>query len=270
MNCPTEPSLAGNRAVVTGSTSGIGRAIAEELAAAGASVIVHGSKKREAAVALVDSIQAGGGEAEFLLCDLAQSSCCDKLVEQAWQTAPVDTWINNAGVDVLTGDAADWPFEQKLNALWEVDVMATIRLSRAMGARMKQRGSGTIVNIGWDQAELGMEGDSGEMFAACKGAVMAFTRSLAKSLAPEVRVNCVAPGWIKTDWGESASDYWQKRALGESLLNRWGTPQDVARIVRFLVSSQASFLTGQMIHVNGGRKGTGVVPLNRPESGWNL
>ena len=96
--------------------------------------------------------------------------------------------------------------------LWRVDVVATLRLSRAVGQRMQQRGRGVILNMGWDQAETGMAGDSGEMFAATKGAVMAATRSLAKSLAPEVRVNCLAPGWIRTEWGEQASDEWQERA----------------------------------------------------------
>ena len=109
---------------------------------------------------------------------------------------------------------------------------------------MKQRGSGSILNIGWDQAATGMEGDSGEMFATTKGAVMAFTLSLAKSLAPEVRVNCIAPGWIKTDWGEEASDYWQQRAIGESLLQRWGTPEDIAKAARFLASDEATFING--------------------------
>ena len=82
--------------------------------------------------------------------------------------------------------------------------------------------------MGWDQAETGMEGDSGELFAATKGAVMAFTRSLALSLAPTVRVNALAPGWIKTAWGESASHAWQERVLRETPLARWGTPEDVA------------------------------------------
>ena len=92
------------------------------------------------------------------------------------------------------------------------------------------------------------------MFAAIKGGVMAFTRSLAKSLAPEVRVNCLAPGWIQTAWGEQASEYWQKRAKSESLMGRWGTPQDVAQVARFLVSPAASFITGQVLEINGGFK----------------
>ena len=100
---------------------------------------------------------------------------------------------------------------------------------------MKAQGRGSIVTMGWDQAETGMEGDSGELFAATKGAVLAFTRSLALSLAPEVRVNAVAPGWIKTAWGESASGAWQDRVLRETPLARWGTPEDVAEAARFLV-----------------------------------
>ena len=118
---------------------------------------------------------------------------------------------------------------------------------------MKAAGGGAIVNLGWDQAEQGMAGDSGEMFAATKGAIMAFSRSLAKSLAPQVRVNCLAPGWIKTSWGEQASAYWQQRATRESLRGRWGLPEDVAAVARFLASPAADFITGQVIAVGGGR-----------------
>jgi len=245
--------LAGKNAVVTGSSSGIGRAIATQLANAGANVIVHGFHHFEAAKQLATTIRDQGREADAIEADLSSPQARTELVDRCWQRGPVDIWINNAGADVLTGKPADWSFEKKLERLWEVDVLGTLQLSRDIGARMKLRGSGAILNMGWDQAEIGMAGESGEMFATIKGAIMAFTRSLAKSLAPQVRVNCLAPGWIQTEWGTDASDYWQQRATSESLLQRWGTPQDVARAARFLVSNEASFITGQIIAVNGGR-----------------
>jgi len=111
---------------------------------------------------------------------------------------------------------------------------------------------GVILNMGWDQAQQGMAGDSGQLFATIKGAVMAFTRSLAQSLAPSVRVNCLAPGWIKTGWGQEAAPAWQARAVGDSLLGRWGTPEDVARVARFLVGPSASFINGQVLPIDGG------------------
>ncbi|OHB77546.1 MAG: 3-oxoacyl-ACP reductase, partial [Planctomycetes bacterium RBG_16_64_10] len=197
-------------------------------------------------------VRAAGVDAEWVLDDLAEPDGRQRLVQRAFAWRPVDVWVNNAGADVLTGSAADWSFERKLEQLWRVDVAATIGIARDVGQRMRERGHGVIINLGWDQAARGMAGDSGELFAAAKGAVMAFSRSLAKSLAPAVRVNCLAPGWIRTAWGATASEPWQQRACHESLLGRWGTPEDVARVCRFLVSPAASFMTGQVVEVNGG------------------
>jgi NAD(P)-dependent dehydrogenase (short-subunit alcohol dehydrogenase family) len=157
-----------------------------------------------------------------------------------------------AGADLLTREPAKWPFERKLAELLQVDVTGTMLVARALGRWMKDRGRGVVITCGWDQAAVGMEGDSGELFAAAKGAVMAFTRSLARSLGPEVRANCVAPGWIKTAWGAGASEAWQQRAVRESMLGRWGTPEDIAAAVHWLVSPQAAFVTGQTVNVNGG------------------
>ncbi|HZY87055.1 MAG TPA: SDR family oxidoreductase, partial [Gemmataceae bacterium] len=133
-----------------------------------------------------------------------------------------------------------------------VDLKATMSLGRTLGRRMKEYGEGVILNMGWDQAETGMEGDSGELFAAAKGAVTAVSKSLALSLAPQVRVHCLAPGWVRTAWGEGASAAWQERVRRETPLARWGLPADVAAVARWLVSPGAGYLTGQVIRINGG------------------
>ena len=230
--------LSGRSALVTGSTSGIGRAIAIAFGSHGADVLTHGR-----------TIAPG----RHVAADLSIPAECDRLAAEAWaMSGGLDILVCNAGADTLTGDAADWDFDRKLDALLAVDLRATMRLARTIGARMKERGRGVILTIGWDQAETGMEGDSGQLFAAVKGAVMGFTRSLALSLAPEVRVNCIAPGWIRTAWGETASAAWQERVRRETPLGVWGLPEDVAAAAVWLASPAAAFITGQTIRVNGG------------------
>jgi 3-oxoacyl-[acyl-carrier protein] reductase len=242
--------LAGLRVLVTGSTGGIGRAIALELASAGAWIVVHGRRSGDEVAA---AVQRCGGRAAVVRADLREAEACGQLAAQAWEAfGALDAVVNNAGADTLTGEAATWPFERKLEELLRVDVLATLTLSRDLGRRMKARGRGTVVNMGWDQAETGMEGDSGELFATTKGAVMCFSRSLALSLAPEVRVHCLAPGWIRTSWGEDASALWQERVRRETPVGRWGTPEDVAVAVRWLLSPRAGYFHGQTVKINGG------------------
>jgi len=246
-------TLEGQNAVVTGSTSGIGRAIALALAEAGASVVIHGRRSSVAGNQVAEECRQKRVAAHCLMADLREEDQCATFIERAGKLfATLDIWINCAGADTLTGAAAAWPFERKLQELWATDVRATMQLSRSVGAMMKQQGRGVIVNMGWDQAETGMAGDSGQLFGVCKGAVMAFTKSLALSLAPQVRVNCLAPGWIRTAWGSQASEAWQARVLQETPLQRWGEPEDVARAALWLVSPAAQFITGQIIRVNGG------------------
>ncbi len=245
--------LSGRKAVVTGSSSGIGRAIALEFARAGAEVIIHARRSAAAAEKVAEEIRTLGRPATVILADLAAAHALPGFVDECWQSLrSVDLWVNNAGADLLTGAEARLGFEEKLQVLFDVDVRSTLVLSRLAGERMSREAGGVILNIGWDQADRGMEGPSGELFAASKNAVMGFTRSLAVSLAPKVRVNCIAPGWIRTAWGETASEVWQERVRRETPLERWGTPEDVAKVARFLASTDAEFVTGQVIRVNGG------------------
>jgi len=232
-------SLRGLNAFVTGSTTGIGAAIRAAFVHEGAIVVGHGRRERP-------------GE-PHVSGDLADGGFVERLPGLAWEAAGgLDIVVLNAGADTLTGPAAQWDFSRKLDELLAVDLRATMLLGRAFGERMKAHGSGVILTLGWDQAEAGMEGDSGQLFAAVKGAVMAFTRSLALSLAPAVRVNCVAPGWVRTAWGETASATWQERVRRETPLGVWGLPEDVAAAAVWLASPAARFVTGQTIRVNGG------------------
>lgn len=258
-------------AVVTGSSSGIGRSIALGFAADGYHVVLHGRKPSEQIDAVEKELFAAHPDGsmcrvEKIYADFSEPTDWRQFVDQAWQKiGPVDCWVNNAGGDVLTSHWADRSIEEKLDYLWKTDVTASLMLAREAGRRMVQDrtaadgerngsgvGTGSIVNIGWDQADRGMAGDSGELFATTKGAIMAMTKSLAQSLGPQVRVNCVAPGWIQTAWGETASEGWQRRAQQESLMDRWGLPEDVAAAVLFLCGAEASFISGQVLPVNGG------------------
>jgi 3-oxoacyl-[acyl-carrier protein] reductase len=261
--------LKNKTAVVTGSSKGIGRAIAIHLAKHGADLIIHGRSDSSELQSVCEEIGKLGRKSRKLMADFGEIKSGSEpswksLVEQAWAwKGKVDFWINNAGGDVLTGDWPNRNLEDKLEFLLQVDVTSTLMLSKLAADQMKLDvgdtsepdfcpGTKAIVNIGWDQAWHGMAGTSGELFATTKGAIMSMTKSLAQSYAPQVRVNCIAPGWIQTQWGEQASDYWSRRAKRESLMGRWGAPEDVADVTAFLCSESASFISGQVIPVNGG------------------
>jgi 3-oxoacyl-[acyl-carrier protein] reductase len=194
-----------------------------------------------------------GRRACLVQADFSEPTALASFVAAAWDTFEgFDIWINNAGADVLTGPAADATYEEKLQILVDVDIRASLLLAKAAGERMCANRGGALLTIGWDQADRGMAGNSAELFSATKNAMMGFSRSLALSLAPRVRVNCIAPGWIRTAWGETASETWQQRVLRETPLQRWGLPEDIARVARFLCSDEDSYVTGQVINVNGG------------------
>jgi 3-oxoacyl-[acyl-carrier protein] reductase len=255
-------------AVVTGSSSGIGQAVALELARRSASLILHGRSNLTGLHQTSQLVRQTYSKLQFanapqvsaMLCDIRDEHSNRSFVDAAFQKfGYVDAWIHAAGADVLTGDAKRMSFTEKLDQLWAIDVRGTILLSRFVVAKMlKQKDAPkrkpSMIHIGWDQAEHGMEGDSGQYFAATKAAIAAFSKSLAKSVAPAIRINCIAPGWVQTEWGQSTQEVWQMRATGESMLNRWGTPADIARVVAAVSMEDGQFINAQTITVNGGWK----------------
>jgi 3-oxoacyl-[acyl-carrier protein] reductase len=239
---------------VTGASSGIGARIAKAFADAGATVLVTYRRSEAAAVAVADAIASEGGHALVARADLGTRAGCEALVAEARERlGGLDVWVNNAGADVLTGDEADWDWERKLDLLLAVDLKGTIACSYAAGAVMREQSAGgAIVNMSWDHVTSGMAGADPELFSAVKGGVLAFSKSLARALAPSVRVNVLCPGWIETAFGQGADGEFRRSVAESTPMGRWGTPADVAAAALYLASPEAAFITGQAININGG------------------
>jgi len=253
--------LEGTTAIVTGASSGIGQQIAIQFAVQGCKhLLVHYHRNSDGAESTAKQAREFGNFAVTDRCDFADPNDSASFVDRAFQRfSTIDAWIHCAGADVLTGDAANWSFERKLQSLINVDLVGTILAARLVGERLRAQAKQftdapppSMLFIGWDQATEGMDGDAGQMFGPIKAGVEAFSKSLAQDLAPAVRVNTIAPGWIQTEWGNSTSEYWHQRALDQSLMHRWGTPRDIAAAAVFLSTPSNHFITGQTIQLNGG------------------
>ena len=242
--------LDGVRAVVTGASSGIGAAIAEAFGAAGATVLVTHRDSEAEAAAVAERI----GAARIAQADLGTRGACEALVAQARERlGGLDVWVNNAGADVLTGEEASWDWERRLDLLLAVDLKGTVACSFAAGAVMgEQPGGGTILNMSWDHVTAGMGGENPELFSAVKGGVLAFSKSLARSLAPRVRVNVLCPGSIETAFAREVDRDFHDSVVESTPLARWGRPEDVAAAALWLASPEAAFITGQAVNINGG------------------
>jgi 3-oxoacyl-[acyl-carrier protein] reductase len=191
-----------------------------------------------------------GSRALVAQADLGTRAGCEALVAEARERlGGLDVWVNNAGADVLTGEAADWDWERKLDLLLAVDLKGTIACSYAAAAAMDE---GVILNMSWDHVAAGMAGTNPELFSAVKGGVLAFSRSLARALAPRVRVNVLCPGWIETAFAKGADEDFRREVAESTPLRRWGRPEDVAGAAVYLASPEAGFITGQAININGG------------------
>ena len=240
--------------LVTGGSSGIGRAIALRCAAAGADVALTYRANGEGAEATARDIRAGGRRAEVWRVDVGRQEDVTNLAAQLQRAFPrVDVWINNAGADILTGEAGRLSPLEKLDRVIAVDVRGTVLASWAAVELMrKQGGDGSIINMAWDHVGQGMAGENPGIYSAAKGAIASFSRSLARDVAPRIRVNILAPGFIETAFGEGADRKFRQKVIDMTPLARWGKPEDVAGAALFLASEDSSFLTGQMIMVNGG------------------
>ena len=251
---PDSLPLASRGALVTGASSGIGRAIALALARAGADVAVTYRVSRDGADAVAREIEALGRKACLLPLDLADEPAIDQIGPTVRAAlGRLDVWVNNAGADILTGAGAALSTVQKLDLLLAVDLRGTILASWAASRFFAgQDGGGVIINMSWDHVLTGMPGRNPQLYAAVKGGVLAFSKSLARSVAPRIRVNVLAPGWIETSFGASVDENVRRDVANSTPLKRWGTPDDVAGAAVFLASPAASYLTGQAILIGGG------------------
>jgi 3-oxoacyl-[acyl-carrier protein] reductase len=246
--------LAGRTMLVTGASSGIGRAIALGAARAGADVAITYRTNDAGAREVEQAIADLGRRAAVIKLDVANDASLRALAPAARAAlGRVDAWVNNAGADILTGAAATLSESQRLDLLLAVDLRGTIHASWCAAELLGgQDEGGVIINMSWDHVLTGMAGTNPQIFAAVKGGVLAFSKSLARSLAPRVRVNVIAPGWIETAFGEGLSEERRREVVDATPLERWGTPDDVAGAAVFLASPAAAFITGQAILVGGG------------------
>ncbi|GBR10122.1 3-oxoacyl-[acyl-carrier-protein] reductase [Gluconobacter frateurii] len=240
-------SLSGKTALVTGASGGIGAAIARQLHALGATVVLSGT--REAALKeLADSL---GERAHIAVANLSDASEADGLVAKAEEVAgaPLDILVNNAGLtrDTLAIRMKDSDWSQVMT----VDLESPFRLARAALKGMLRRRAGRIISIA---SVVGTTGNAGQAnYAAAKAGIVGMSKSLAQEAGPRgVTVNVVAPGFIETPMTDVLSEGIREKLVGSIPLGRMGNPDDVAAAVVYLASDEAAWVTGTTLHVNGG------------------
>jgi 3-oxoacyl-[acyl-carrier protein] reductase len=241
----------GQHVVITGAGRGIGRELALAFAGQGAKVLVHYGHARAEAESVVARIQEMGSQALLVQADLARKEEAQRLVRQARELLGiVDVWINNAGASANSSEAQGLDEIERFERMLAVDVLSAWICCR--GAADYIREGGCILNLGWNHALDGAPGLINQLYATSKGAVISMTRSLARTYAPRIRVNCIAPGWIENEWALSRSETFRQKVTHQIPLARWGTAGDIVNAALFLASPAASFITGQILLVDGG------------------
>ena len=240
----------GKAALVTGASRGIGRAIALRLAAEGAKVAINYAGSTDKAEAVKAEIEQNGGEAILVQADVSDSASVEAMVAKVAETfGQIDILVNNAGItrDGLMMRMKDEDF----NAVIDTNLKGVFYCTKAVSKLMMKKRSGRIVNMA---SVVGLMGNAGQTnYAAAKAGVIGFSKSAAKELASRgITVNTVAPGFIATDMTAAMTDKAKEMTLQGIPLKRMGEAEDVARAVLFLVSDNASYITGQTINVDGG------------------
>jgi len=242
--------LAGKTALVTGASRGIGRAIAISLAEAGADVAVNYAGSEAAAAETVKLIEAAGRKAFKIKADVSNSQEVEEMFKQVLETfGKLDILVNNAGItrDNLIMRMKEDEFDQVI----ATNLKGVFNCVKAATRPMMKQRYGRIINI---SSVVGALGNPGQVnYVAAKAGVIGMTKAAAKELSSRgITVNAVAPGFIETDMTDKLSDDMRAGLLGQIPLARLGQPEDIAKAVRFLASDDASYMTGQTIHVDGG------------------
>ena len=242
--------LEGKVALVTGGSRGIGRAIALKLAGEGSAVAINYAGNAKAAEEVKASIEAAGGKAMVVQADVSSAEAVDAMVEAVVnELGGIDILVNNAGITrdglLMRMKEADW------DAVINTNLKGVFYCTKAVSKLMMKKRSGRIVNMA---SVVGLTGNAGQAnYAAAKSGVIGFSKSMAKELASRgITVNMVAPGYIETDMTAVLSDKVREAMISTVPLARAGQAEDVAGAVLFLVSDMASYITGQVINVDGG------------------
>ena len=243
--------LEGKIAVVTGASRGIGRAIAETLAAEGAMVVVNYQANAEAAEAVVSAITAAGGRALAIRADVSDTAAAEGLIKAAIDAfGHIDIVVNNAGTtrDTLLLSMK----EEQWDVVLTTNLKSVFNVCKAAARPMlRRKQGGRIINISSVSGIVGQPGQTN--YAASKAGIIGFSKSLAKELGTRgITVNVVAPGFVLTDLTAGLSDELVQQTLGYIPLGRWGEAQEIAHAVAFLASDRASYITGAVLQVDGG------------------
>lgn len=247
------PLLSGRAALVTGAGTGIGRATAVLFARHGAFVGIHCHTNREAAQAVLGEIQAAGGQGAVLTADLTVEDEAHRLVDGFLDAAGrIDVVVNNAGAPIARSKLEDCPTDLWRKA-FDVNVTSAFFVTRRAIPALRRSGPGSLINMLSLSVQTGGAGGAGP-YAAAKGALQVMTRTLARELAPAVRVNAMMPGVIETPHHEKFSTAERmEQYRRETPLGRNGTADEVADVALFLASDLSRFMTGAILDVNGGR-----------------